>query len=764
MATAGGERELVAAMAALITGQQVGDDQFSRLLTADDASFINATAELLTGLLSRINAYELENSGRTFRAAADEAVATARQRMTSEADLADAGRRARLLGALAAVALTTRLMQRRLSPPTRPSTPHDDDVADLFAPDLGLRQSIYALYDPDIPVIRSVGASFPRTPLNPRVRREWEKLVPGTFTYHKAGTTSFILRCHTDECRDPQGRANDCHDDNGVWFPGCQALKCVLYPWNEVPSIASATVEYADRYRNAPAIVVEPITSSARWILMPFVEGETLADRLARRGNDELEIHARIALAADVAHTLVGALDELARGRRLADVKEAHQHLDLSPNNIIVTRAAAQATPSTVRLIDLGANHLYTRQVGLTEHGDSVYVSPEVKNRGLSVTSDLYSVATILVSVLATEPPLDGRVPDEVYEVSPALGAMLDDFLDEDPGLRLVLVPKLAECTFDDLRRRIDQTFKLVGDEPVARRSAVSRLIAKYAPASREPSSLIRQYWDSRQDLAFGESPGSAAYQAFWSVVAAGAWWFVFAATALFGFDDLVVGDVEGLPRGMALSAAIIGFCQGLTASKFYQTILARLTVKSTRERPSDWLPTEVLLRVATLVAVPTAALAAFGHAEYWAWSCAAGALLLTLCNTAMRRFAHRSNREGAAVPFTTVPSQGKKALGQFEQWPFTMLIYAVIIFVIAAGLQWSFLEDLPAYTAGLALVSVGIHYVSKSAIAGPSVRGVLTRAVATARRVHALRNAPPGEIPGCREAVYAGRGGRDTT
>ena len=68
------------------------------------------------------------------------------------------------------------------------------------------------------------------------------------------------------------------------------------------------------------------------------------------------------------------------------------------------------------------------------------------------------------------------------------------------------------------------------------------------------------------------------------------------------------------------------------------------------------------------------------------------------------------------------------------------MLLYAVVLTVIALGLQLHWMRDTAAYVFGLTVISIGIHYLSKFVSAGHAVRGGLGRAFCTGERALLLQ------------------------
>jgi serine/threonine protein kinase len=142
-------------------------------------------------------------------------------------------------------------------------------------------------------------------------------------------------------------------------------------------------------------------TAGQLWFTMPFVEGESLRDRLQRERQLPVEVALRIAT-------------EAARA-----LQHAHEHgvihRDVKPENLLLTK------DGSALVADFGiARALSTGDDRLTETGISVgtpaYMSPEqaAGDRHLDARTDVYSLSAVLYEMLAGEPPFTGATAQSV--------------------------------------------------------------------------------------------------------------------------------------------------------------------------------------------------------------------------------------------------------------------------------------------------------------------------------------------------------------
>ena len=187
------------------------------------------------------------------------------------------------------------------------------------------------------------------------------------------------------------------------------------------------------------------------YVVMEFVEGESLRDRLRREGPlPEPE-------ALRITRSLADALE---RARRMGVV-----HRDVKPGNVLLTRAGVP------KLMDLGLAK-GPIDLGLTQHGATVgtpqYIAPEqaLDPRKADTRSDIYSLGATLYAMLTGRPPFDGTTLAEVLtkvlyevpapvrslrpEISAETGYLVERMMLRDPGLRY-RTPALLVADIDRL-------------------------------------------------------------------------------------------------------------------------------------------------------------------------------------------------------------------------------------------------------------------------------------------------------------------------
>ncbi|MFL5401191.1 MAG: protein kinase domain-containing protein [Gemmatimonadales bacterium] len=138
------------------------------------------------------------------------------------------------------------------------------------------------------------------------------------------------------------------------------------------------------------------------WFTMPYVEGESLRDRLRRERqlpvDDAIRIAREAAEALDYAH------------------RHGLVHRDIKPENILLSEGHALVVDFGIsRALGAGEPEERLTETGLVV-GTPTYMSPEqaTGERMLDGHTDIYSLGVVLYEMLAGEPPYTGPTPQAI--------------------------------------------------------------------------------------------------------------------------------------------------------------------------------------------------------------------------------------------------------------------------------------------------------------------------------------------------------------
>lgn len=179
------------------------------------------------------------------------------------------------------------------------------------------------------------------------------------------------------------------------------------------------------------------------YIVMEFIKGEALADKISRSEQLPLVTVANIAV-------------QICRG-----LQEAHSqgiiHRDLKPDNILLQEKSDR--PDWVKIVDFGISHFAAGESKrLTKTGRMVgtpeYISPEqLRDQPIDARTDLYALGIILYEMLAGIVPFTAETAEAVLMKHllndvPSLTEHRDDIADDSPFGRIV--HKLLQKNPDD--------------------------------------------------------------------------------------------------------------------------------------------------------------------------------------------------------------------------------------------------------------------------------------------------------------------------
>ncbi len=234
---------------------------------------------------------------------------------------------------------------------------------------------------------------------------------------------------------------------------------------------------------------------SLKFLVMEYVEGETLARRVVRdKRLDEAEVRRiGIALCEALAHAHASSV----------------LHRDVKPANVLLGARGA------VKLADFGiarvARDSVSRLTGTVTAGTLMYMAPElVMGEKATPQGDLYGLGAVLYELLSGEPPFHtGDVSRQILEKAPdALPGVSRDL--EATVLRLLA--KRPEERFESaaaVRKELDGTAAAARAAEQARQEEEARRLEKAREA--EKSSGARQNDDSGGETDGAALPGTLA-------------------------------------------------------------------------------------------------------------------------------------------------------------------------------------------------------------------------------------------------------------
>jgi serine/threonine-protein kinase len=185
--------------------------------------------------------------------------------------------------------------------------------------------------------------------------------------------------------------------------------------------------------------IAAPGSPPVLWFTMPYVEGESLRDRLRRER--QLPVEDALRIAREAAQAL----------------QYAHEHgvvhRDIKPENLLLTKDGNTlvADFGIARALG-GEGDAHLTETGLSV-GTPAYMSPEqaAGDRGLDARTDVYSLAAVLYELLAGEPPYTGattqalivkRLTEPAPSVRKVRGSVPEPV---DAAIRKALAPVAAD-------------------------------------------------------------------------------------------------------------------------------------------------------------------------------------------------------------------------------------------------------------------------------------------------------------------------------
>ncbi|HWP37492.1 MAG TPA: protein kinase, partial [Gemmatimonadales bacterium] len=224
-------------------------------------------------------------------------------------------------------------------------------------------------------------------------------------------------------------------------------------------------------------------SSGLLYYVMPYVEGESLRDRLVRE---------RTLAPADVARILLDVLDALAYAHHRGVV-----HRDIKPENImlagrhalVVDFGVAKAVAAAATVDPVAGGTLTTRGLAI---GTPAYMAPEQAAGQAAADGrvDLYAVGVTAYEMLSGAPPFTGSLPQAV------LAAHLTEaprpLEDHCPALPAAFAGAIMRCLAKDPAERWQSADELLAQlEPFATPTALAAAGPRTTPLRRPQRWLL---------------------------------------------------------------------------------------------------------------------------------------------------------------------------------------------------------------------------------------------------------------------------------
>ncbi|MEP6574481.1 MAG: protein kinase [Gemmatimonadota bacterium] len=280
------------------------------------------------------------------------------------------------------------------------------------------------------------------------------------------------------------------------------------------------------------------------YYVMPFIEGESLRDRLTRKG--ELPIAEATRLLRDVADAL-----SYAHGRGVV-------HRDIKPDNVMLSgRHALVVDFGVAKAVSEATGRQSLTTVGVAL-GTPAYMSPEqcAADPHVDHRADIYALGAMGYELLTGRPPFVGLTPQQV------LAAHVTENPKPVTDYRSSAPPALAETIMRCLAKRPADRWQ-TADEIVERLESLATPSGGMTPTQTQPTQAVRV-----DDPWYGHPIRVAALFALVSVAVMGAvyfltirlglpTWVLWAALALLvaGLPIMVVTGLVERRRALALAS-----------------------------------------------------------------------------------------------------------------------------------------------------------------------------------------------------------------
>ncbi len=267
------------------------------------------------------------------------------------------------------------------------------------------------------------------------------------------------------------------------------AVKFLIAPWAGHPELEQRFLKEAQRqgaldHPNLVKVYGFDYVDGHSFLIMQYIDGETLDDRLARNGRKPLP-------TSDILRIATGALQglEYAHGRGIV-------HRDIKPSNIMLDRAL-HAYIGDFGLVMVRTEQRMTR-TGATM-GTPLYMSPEqiVRPKEVDHRADIYSFGCVLFEMFTGHTPFESSEDDSEFSIKLAHTSR------QPPSLRQVnpaVAPAVEAVVMRCLEKRPEDRFASCDELREALAGAISEGAAAGEAGDGAPAVVFP--WDDPREIA----------------------------------------------------------------------------------------------------------------------------------------------------------------------------------------------------------------------------------------------------------------------
>lgn len=516
--------------------------------------------------------------------------------------------------------------------------------------------------------------------------------------FHESGTTSYIFRLSN-------------------YF----ALKLVKFRFLRNQTITQATENYSRDYqhsslpRSIKDCVPEVYSGSPKYLIMDFIDGLTLREYMKRYlfkySPNRKSFDERITITINIITRLCGHLFQLSKSKR--------QHLDLSPDNVIIVE---DYPDMKVFLIDFGFNYLLSERVGsgLELSMAQKYIAPELLESTSQDTSkaDVYSLGIILLEMLSDD-QLESHMMvtslDAIWSKRPDFALLIEQMTVRDVGPRTFnfsTPPKLYTELVSELEQ-IHSIYKEVHLTPKASfweklsegmPFFVGRNLTKIFEASRK----LRTLSNNRKIKS------NLKYLLPWEILAESLHYVILVCFSLLTLVDLGFIDTSkyfsliGL-HGIDISPGsfseniwgrLVGISFSFVAVNYYDHVYKLIDLRGLATG------TEIVIRITSFSYALPILWAILYKPTDWPYCSAVGVFIVSLANyLAFHTAMHWNDEIEEKFPGIARSNMIQQFLLSFKAWWEQMAIYGVSLALIGILLKTNHAKDEWVYALAVAVM-----------------------------------------------------------